>query len=171
MDDATILAIGRLIRAFTELEDLVTLYLCHVASISEAHALLLLGRSGISNKLQIIPQFTKGRLPDHDLAFKEAFGNENFKDLLAARNVAAHGLLIGMTDTGRLAFQVSSHQGTEGEKLGVTVDTYNPGDFATMADIAEDVIPQIEARLGLGPARAARHKRPLEPHRKGQLAR
>lgn len=166
LDDATLLGIGRLIRAFTELEDLVTLYLCQVAEISEAHSLILLGKTGITKKIQLISQFTKDRLPDHDLAYKEALANENFNDLLAARNVAAHGLLIGITDTGRLAFQSTSHQGTDGDTLGVTVDTYEPGDFSTMADIAEDVISQIEARLGLQSARESQFMRPLKPHKK-----
>lgn len=50
--DETLAAIGRLIGAFAEIEDLVTLYICNLAEISQSKAIVLLGRTAITWRIR-----------------------------------------------------------------------------------------------------------------------
>ena len=55
----TLAAIGRLIRAFAEIEDLLTLHICNLTSVPEGRIIVLLGRTAMSKLLEIAEYFAK----------------------------------------------------------------------------------------------------------------
>ena len=61
----TLAARGRLIRAFAEIEDLLTLHICNLTSVPEGRIIVLLGRTAMSKRLEIAEYFatTAGRTP------------------------------------------------------------------------------------------------------------
>lgn len=164
-------AIGRMMRACAEIEDIATLYLYRLADLVEGTGMLLVGRIAITNKVRLIGQFAKARGPDHVRLYKQAFDNEHFRDLLKCRNTVAHGYLLGLTDSNEIAFQVQETQGFEGQKLYTTINAYGHDDFKNLARMAEGIIPQMEEALGLKALREKRQQPTLTAHIKSQPTR
>ena len=163
----TLADIGRLIRAFADLEDLVTLYICNLAEISESRALVLLGRAALTRRLQMaeyLAQMTgKGIAGLHKQIF-----NAGFRDALECRNAVAHGILLGKTKDGRYAFLTSKTEPPTGKSAIQLAISYDPISISGYAKLAEAAVPLIEKHLKLQGLRAERLQRPLLPHRKAQ---
>lgn len=167
--DDVFAAMGRLIRASAEIEDIIGLQLCQVANITEAQSLVLLGKMPVSSRLQLASICANAMGGDaakaQDICFDK---NENFKFLMQCRNVVAHGLLLGLTDEDKVAFRTYDRTGVEGDVVSVQAASYAPEDFAIFAKMAEESIPKLEKILKLGPSRQKRRERGLDPHRKSQ---
>lgn len=164
-----ILAIGRLIRACAEIEDLLTLFLCELAQIKEGQFVILLGRTPVSKKVKLAKDFAEAHGPEEVDKFNRCFGNEGFKTIFGMRNAVAHGLLLGETDEGKIAFRLVDTVGWgEFGQVSILVTSFAPEDFGNVAKMAEDGVPQLEAILRLQDQRAERRARPLDPHRKSQ---
>lgn len=162
-------AMGRIVRAFTEIEDIVGLYLCQVSGITERQSLVLLGRLGMSAKLQLAAKFASADSPEaaatHDLCFDN---NEGFQGLKICRNAIAHGLLLGLTDEGKIAFRTVDVVGVDQATATLTVVSFAPDAFDVFAQSAENSIPKLEKLLKLGSSREKRRLRALDRHRKSQ---
>lgn len=161
-------AIGKMMRACAEIEDILSLYLYKLADISEGAGMILLERVGIVKKLKIVAQYAKAHGQEQVRLYNEAFNNDYFRDLVKCRNTLAHGYLLGITDDDEIAFQVQETQGVEGDKLFGTVNTYGHEDFKNLARMAEDIIPQLEAALGLQSLRQERRSPTLSAHSQSQ---
>jgi hypothetical protein len=170
LGDDILLAIGRLIRACAEMEDMLTLFLCDLVQMPEGQFVVLLGRTPVSVKVRLAEQFAEAMSPGAHEAFKLCFGNDDSKSIFRMRNAVAHGLLLGETDEGRIAFRAAETVGMEGTKVSILVTSFAPEDFASIARQAEDALPKIENILKLQEQRAERRARPLDPHRKSQKA-
>ena len=59
LDDKALLVIARLVRACAELEDIVNLFICNLAEISESRMIVLLGKSAISKRVEIAEYLAK----------------------------------------------------------------------------------------------------------------
>lgn len=168
LTDRELLGIGRLIRACAEIEDIINLYLCELADLPEGAAIILLGRLPASARLKIIETFSVAKGSESVRLFREAFGNDSYRDIVKARNTVAHGWLLGLTDRDEIAFQVQETHGVNQSKIMATVNGYGHQDFENLARAAEKVIPQLEAALGLGALREKRRSPDLIAHMKSQ---
>lgn len=168
LSDDQLLAIGRLIRACAEIEDIINLYLCDLADIGLGQAIILLGRMSASSKLKIAETLASIEGGDASAIHKECFDNDHYFDIVRCRNTVTHGILLGKDEAGLIAFQVQETLGVEGTKIMLGVNAYDERAFKAFADQAEDVIPQLEARLKLQPSREKRRTQALDPHPKAQ---
>lgn len=169
LDDAALLAIGKLIRACAELEDLVSLALCELAEINESQSLILLGKMAVSKKLSLAITFANN--PEDTEIIKSCFDNEHYNSIIRCRNAVAHGLFLGLTDQGSMAFRVTELLGAKDGKVSLLVHSYSQKDLDGFAAMAEGAVPQIEALLKLQTLRETRRQRGLLPHRKAQPTR
>lgn len=159
-------AIGRLIRACAEIEDIINLRLALLTGSPEGVVLLFLGRTSITKRLQILKLVSEGKGIEAQRLFAEAFDNPDFREIQDMRNTVAHGHLLGLTDDGNIAFSVVEPQGIDSQKIHMTAHCYNPDAFAILAHMAEDIIPQMEAAFGLTALREKRRATTLAPHNK-----
>ena len=162
--------IGRLVRAFADIEDLVTLYICNLAEINESRAIVLLGKAALTRRLEMaeyLAQMTgKGIAALHKQLF-----NSMFREALECRNAVAHGILLGKTEAGRYAFLTSKTEIPTGPSAIQLAITYDPESIKVYAKLSEDAVPLIEKHLKLQGLRQARLQRPLLPHRKARRPR
>ncbi len=167
IDDDTLLAIGRLIRATAEIEDIVDCFIANLAGISESQALILVGRTAITRRLEIAGMLAKIRTDKSREIYKAAFPAQ-FDDLLECRNAMAHGVLMGMTDDGLFAFLTTPTSSTRGEAAVRIVASYSAATILFFAEAAEKLIPWLEDTLKVQEQRATRPLRRLSPHPKSQ---
>ncbi len=165
---ADLLGIGRLIRACAEIEDIIHLYLSQLADVPEGMAILLLGRLPSSARLKLIKALGEANGGKHPKLYREAFDNDDYRSIVKCRNAVAHGMLMGMTESGEIAFQSHDTQGFDDVKLYTTVNAWPPGAFDEYAHQAEDIIPQMEEAFGLKALRQKRRAQALSPHMKSQ---
>lgn len=167
LDDAALLAIGRLIRACAEIEDCVNLFICNLAEINESKLLVLLGRTPISKKASIAEYLAKMNTKEAQELAEWAF-NPNFFNTFKCRNAVAHGKLLGRNDEGAWSFVTSDTEAPDGPsaiQLALSVTTEY---LEQVAEAAEKAIPLLEDRLKLKVLREGRYTRDLRPHRKAQ---
>lgn len=166
LTDAQHAAIGRLIRACAEIEDIINLRLADLTGVTEGIVLVFLGRASISKRLEILRIASQAKGERAVDLHNQAFDNENFREVFGVRNTVAHGRLMGLTDDDHVAFSVCEMQGIDSNTVHMTVSAYNHEAFAIMAHRAEDVIPQMEAVFGLTSLRETRRGPTIDPHNK-----
>lgn len=166
IDDETHKHIGRLIRAFAEIDDMVTLYICNLAEISESRAVILLGRTPISTKLKnalYLAKMTGEEITKlHKHVFDEAFYMAN-----KCRNALAHGAFMGADKDGRLAFLTSDAIDPVDDAAVMTVMSFRPDTIKAYADSVVEALPRMEKVLKLESLRKKRRAGGLGAHPKG----
>ena len=116
--DEVYTAMGKIIRAFAEIEDLILLYLCRLAETPESVITLLLGRTPVSAKLKLAQYLARSRGKETLALHKEIFTKE-FSDALKKRNAIAHGTLLGVDENGAYAFKTAKELPTDKPNLSV----------------------------------------------------
>ena len=159
---------GRIIRACSEIEDIIALHLCNLAKIGEAESLILLGRVPVSAKLRMAATIANAVGGEVATVHNRCFDNDDFKQLMKCRNTVAHGLLLGQNDEGGLAFRTVDPAGADAARLNINVISWDIGAFGHFAEMAENSIPELERLLGLQAWRKRRREQDLLPHRKSQ---
>jgi hypothetical protein len=165
--DEMLADIGRLIRAFAEIEDLINWYIFGLAKISEGVGTVMLGRTPLSTKLKIAAYLAKLR-GDHFAATHSEIFPPDFFDVLKCRNAGAHGVLLGITEKGGYAFLTSDTREPEGTNVIAEAIMFTPRGIKARAGIAERNVSLLETKLGLSTLREKRRQQGLDPHRKGQ---
>ena len=165
------MAMGRLVRASSELEDIVTLFLCRMANIDEGRAIVLLGHSAVSAKLRIARVFAKARGAETAALFDQCFENEAFRKIIWCRNIVAHGILLGQTERGLIAFRTNGAMEANTSTVSVEVISLEFDAFSKAADAAEAAVIQLEVKLQVRSLREKRRKQVLDPHTKAQASR
>lgn len=163
----TLADIGQLVRAFAEIEDLVTLYICGLAEITESRALVLLGRSTISTKIEIAQYLAKMTGKNITETHKAIF-NADFFEVQKARNAVAHGALLGVTGDGFYAFLTADRVEPDGPSAKQVAICYSAASIRDYAKWAEAAVKMIEKTLKLRSSRGKRLEQPLSPHRNSQ---
>jgi hypothetical protein len=166
--DDVLADMGRLIRACTEIEDIIGLHLCGLASIGEAESVVLLGRLPSSAKLKMATVLAHALGGETAKVHDRCFDNEGFREIIRCRNTIAHGLLLGQNDEGGIAFRTVDTVGADEAGLTLNVISYELPAVRERAEIAENSIPALERLLKLETWRKERRARELLPHRKSQ---
>lgn len=160
-------AIGRIIRACAEIEDLVSLFIAKVAGMKEGTMVTVLGQTPISKKISIADYLAQMHDQEAAKHFRECF-NDDFNPVLKCRNAVAHGILLGRSDSGRWAFLTAISEPAIPGSAVQNVISFTTSDLQDYAKAAELAASGFEWRLELKEQRAKRHGRPLLPHRKAQ---
>ena len=127
LDHTTLLAVGRLVRACAELDDIVLLHLCVISGRPEAEVRTWL--RGTTDRLDT----AKAAARKLGMAF--VFGDESLLgEAIECRNTVAHGVFLGTDDDGKLAFLMDR---LDPSTLAQEVRSYAPADILQMADQAE----------------------------------
>jgi hypothetical protein len=156
-----------LIRACAEIEDLIALFICNLAEISASKAIVLLGRTAVTRRVEIA-EYLASMIGPHCTALHRQNFDAAFWEILSCRNAVAHGVLMGRDKEGRYAFLTSKTAETEVPSAIQIVESYLQSDIEIYAKAAEVAIPLFVKNLKLEPLRAERLARPLFPHRKGR---
>lgn len=146
LPDDVLLGIGRLIRATAEIEDIISVHLCDVSSITEGLLVAFMGRTSAAQKLKFAEQFAKATHPHAAAAHKACFG-ESYDRIIRCRNAVAHGLLLGQDARGNYAFRTASISEMETEFLTVKAVAYSGEAIIGAANAAEQIIPQMDEIL------------------------
>jgi hypothetical protein len=167
LDDQTLAEIGRLVRACAEIEDLVTFFICTLAEISETRATVLLGKIGITQRIQIARYLAQLSGDKAVSVCNDAF-DADFQAILDCRNAVAHGVFLGTVEEGRLAFLTRKTVRPETDAARQVVEAYAPVNIALYARTAEGAIPKLEAHLQVKELRRDRYLKPLSGHPKAK---
>lgn len=116
MTDDLYLSVGKIIRAFAEIEDIVTLTVANFAQLSESRAWVLLGKSALASRISTARRLGMMREDFAIDAFNKAF-EPPFKEILRLRNALAHGTLLGVDPEGCLCFTSNELVDVDGEAV------------------------------------------------------
>lgn len=104
ISDAGLTAIGRLVRATSEIEDCLECIIIKLAKIDETRKVALLGRTPYSAKVGIARTLAKVAGADEAVKLRKAFNN-HLEKLVKYRNIIVHGAYLGSTRPGEWVFQ------------------------------------------------------------------
>jgi hypothetical protein len=162
------IAIGRLVRACAAIEDYITLFICRMLDLSEAKADMLLGVMPIRGRLQIAERAAATFGKDGPETYKNWLKNPALDSILNCRNALAHGILIGQTNTGSLAFRTSTKTGHEEGRIGNEIIIYDIETIEECVTVAETGVIDLPGGLKLQALLEKRRTQPLAPHPKSQ---
>ncbi len=165
---ADLRAIGRIVRACAEIDDCMTAYLCHVARINEGQGLILLGKMAISGKKRMACTFAESHGPEELARFNSLFATPAYTEIMKCRNSVAHGILLGRTEAGHIAFRVSDMLPPAGETATVQVNAYTSSGLASYAHDAVAMADSLRSALNQQGTQERRRARGLRHHPKGQ---
>lgn len=171
LDEATLVAIGRLIRAFAEFEELATLTIGAHAKINQSQSVIVLGKAGLATRLKMAEHLAKLAGSDHLDRFKAVFDTVGFRDLHQCRNAVAHGVLLGVDDDGMLAFLTDKTDEPQGSSTTQLVASYHPETIQKLSVVAEGAIEPSAKMLGLQSWLKRYQPQSLHPHKKGRKPR
>lgn len=167
LDNDALLAIGRIVRACAELEDMLTLFICNLAEISEGKALIMLGRTPFSARSNIAHYLAKMNSQQALEIYRRTF-ESSVKNGVECRNAVAHGILLGLNQNGEYGFLTSKTSEPEGSAAIQLVACYSTKTLQSIADALEVRLPSFENILKIGSLRDKRRGQSLQGHRKGQ---
>ena len=169
LGDDVLASVGRLIRAFAEIEEIITLFISALARINQSQAVIVLGRAQLARKIAMAEQLATIAGGQHLERYKACFNTAEFKDAHTCRNIMAHGILLGVDNEGMLAFLTDKTDAPEGSSTIQLVASYKPEAIAGWSKWAASNIVPIATALGL-PTWLKRHQpQALRPHRNGRI--
>jgi hypothetical protein len=167
LSDADLLSIGRLIRAFAGIEEIVSIYLSTLARVPPKAFVLLLGKVALRRRLDMAEALATLDSEEELSRFKTAFPPE-FNQALDARNAVAHGIFLGVDEQGHLSFLTER---TDKQGVGETIQIVHgitPEDLRDLAVKVEQNIDATAAILRLTSSLQKYRQPTLRPHRKAQ---
>lgn len=171
LDDAVLLSIGRLVRAFADYEEITNLFIAGLTKLTQSQALILLGRAGIANRLKMAEHLAKITPGEHLDRFKKAFDTDFFRDAHQCRNATAHGTYLGMDDEGFVAFLTDKTDNPVGQSTVQIVISYLPATIKEVSLAAAKNVDPMAKILGLETWLKKHQPQTLRPHKKGRLPR
>lgn len=168
LDDETLVYVARIIRAFAEIDDRLTLRISQLAETSESTVAVLLGTIPISSKLSKAAYFAQSVSAAEAAAHKKLFTPE-FDDWLGVRNALAHSAYFGLADD-------EVHMVFAGSKTLTPNETgpifeargFDKAYLKGCADLSEQFVMKMTAEFGLEPLLERRRYKELSAHPKGQ---
>lgn len=169
LGDDVLASVGKLMRAFAEIEEILSLFICALAKLNQSQSVILLGRAPLSKKLAMAEQLAAIAGGQHLARYSACFDIAEFKDAHTCRNIMAHGILLGLDSEGMLAFLTDKTDAPEGPSAIQLVASYSPATIAGWANWAANNIEPIASALGLRSWLKRHQPQALLPHRKGRL--
>lgn len=153
---------GRLVRAFAEIEELLSLSLAFRLGVNEDAVKVLLGKQSYPALAGLLGTVANGIGPDLAKSYRDIF--DTLEDLKTIRNILSHSTYIGrdQTDTywfkGRSTLKIEDAGRFIMEEFGLTIPTVEAA--ANQAERFVDDLPsllQLEAWLETRPQRLLWH--------------
>jgi len=169
--DDVLLTIGKLARAWGELEQMINLYIQSLTPLNDSQILLFLGRQNISAKIALAGKLAKVKSKAADKLHQKLFVKESqatnfFNIALKCRNVVSHGRYVGITRDAKLAF-ATTDIGAYDKTFAITdVHCYDAENLSRIAEFSEAVIDGFIHELRLGPLLEKQFPRTLGRHPK-----
>ena len=167
LTDGALLAIGRIVRACAEWEDMLKLYIFDLAGVSQSVGVVMLGRTPFSTLTTMAQYLSKMAGEDSLKSYKFVF-ESSLKNAIACRNAVCHGVFLGIDQSGHYGFLTTKTAEPENGVSVQLVENYSEQTLAAIADAITSSLPVIERELNVGPSRQKRFGRSLQHHRKGQ---
>lgn len=171
LDDSVLASIGRLVRAFAEIEELVTLFIGALAKLNQSELVIVLGRAALSRRIEMAVDLAKLDGGQHARKFIESFKSSEFRDMHVCRNAVAHGTLMGVDDDGMLAFLTDKTDSPLGNSSVQLVACYHPKTIKALSEAAANSIEPVAKGIGLQSWLKRYQPQALQPHRKGRIKR
>jgi hypothetical protein len=168
LDEATLVAIGRLIRAFAEYEEILTLFIGALGKLNSSQLVILLGRTALTRKMDMAENLAKIAGGEHFHRYDATFNTPSFSDWHLCRNAVAHGILLGVDHEGYLAFLTDKTDQPKGSSTIQIVASYLPDTIQKTAAQAEANSAVFAQALGLQSWLKKHQPQALLPHRKGR---
>ncbi|WP_156950399.1 hypothetical protein [Hyphomonas oceanitis] len=167
MTDDLYLAIGKIVRAVAEIDDILTLAISQLITVSESKTAVLLGRMQISRKIAVARMLAKMHDPDVSEIFTKVF-EQPFSDIIDLRNALAHGTLLGVTEGGDLYFESPEIERTEGEAVVARARGWPISSILGWASQMDAYIQFFETGLQVQELRQGPSRREMQGHPKGR---
>lgn len=164
---ATLMYVGRITRAFAEIDDLITRRIATLMGISLGETVLMLGPTRIRKKIDIAENLAKRRSPAEHEKHAAAFPPYLFQ-LMSVRNKLAHGALLGEDEDGKLTFLSSDVGDVSDETVKLVTYGFTRAQLGDWASDAEKFVPAIEAIFELSASRQKHLQEGLRAHPKGR---
>lgn len=171
LSDETLIAIGRLVRAFAEVEELVTLFISALAKLNQSQAVIVLGKAALVRRLEMAEHLAKISGGEHLDRYNACFNTVEFRDAHTCRNVVAHGILLGEDSEGVLAFLTDKTDAPLGNSTIQLVASYQPKTINDWSLWTANNVEPMANHLGLQSWLKRYQPQALRPHRKGRLPR
>jgi hypothetical protein len=169
LSDEVLLAIGRLIRAFADIEELLGLFISAHTKLNQSQAVIVLGGTQLTRRLAMAEQIATIAGGEHLDRFNACFKNDWFRDAHTCRNVVAHGILLGETPDGEIAFLTNKTDQPSGNSTVQIVGSYLPKAIIANAETSASNLEPMAQTLGLQSWLKRHQPQALGPHRKGRL--
>lgn len=166
------LMIGQLVRAFAEIEDIISLYLYKLANVSESCGCVMLGRTPISVRISQLA-YLASLHGDEAVQLHKARFTPEFFDALKCRNVVAHGVLLGRANIGErdLGWAFMTNENAEPNTplltAGVTI-CFTTESITHHTVYAVKQVDELAIALGVQELRLGRRGMPLNNHPKSR---
>ena len=166
--DGEHIQIGRLVRAWAEIEDCLTLFIFGVSGLTETQGNSLLARTGWTRKLDIAEKLSEVGPLGATEAFKSVF-DTGLNKIGKVRNAIAHGVYLGRRPDGAICFLTSDEVGPveDGGRL-MAVYALNRSAIQDMADALVTLLLDVASALQIVELRTARYKQSPRAHPKSQ---
>lgn len=159
-------AIGRLVRACAELEDILNHWIAKLSVTPPQNLYLLLGTTPVSKKLELAWEFAQVSGTQFEQLHRNSFKHEAWDDVFATRNFLCHAVFQGRTKQGLLVFRTSKIIGRRQGHVMFSVECISAGMIEALAKVAEHAIPSLERDLGVAASREGLRQKTAGPHPK-----
>lgn len=161
-------AIGRLVAACAQLEVILTCWISHLSGTSVAAVDILLGTTAVSAKEKAALALAEIHGPESLALHNQAFSNDDWAEVFRCRNAVCHGIPLGKSEDGQIAFKTIKQAAKRKGKVTFLVYGYATKVIAKLALIAENGVSTIEPLLGLQASLQKYRGTTLVPHPKGR---
>lgn len=170
LTDSQLLAVGRLIRAFVGLEEIVSTYLAILTQVPPKKLVIVLGKTALRRRIEMAGQLAKLEGDDEFERFEQAFPTD-FYNALNIRNAVAHGLFIGMDGEGNLSFLTEkTDRPDDGDTIQMVVGI-KPQELNDLSHKVEMNVTVTAKILRLASSLQTLQQTEIRPHRKAQAKR
>jgi len=167
LSDADLLSIGRLVRAFAGIEEIVSIYVSILAQVPPKTLVLILGKVALRRRLDMAEALATLDGEDELKRFKVAFPLD-FYQALDVRNAVAHGIFLGVDRLGHLSFLTEK---TERPEDGETIQVVHGINSKSLSDLSLKAHQSVGVTAGVLRLTSSlqKYQQPaLRPHRKAQ---
>jgi len=163
LSDYDLYWIGRLVRATANLEDIVNWHLHRLTNVSYDTLAKLLGKMSVNGRIALAKSFATFHGGNAKKFHDDTFETELFEMMIHCRNCVVHSVLLGITESGHLAFRANDTLAPDEQGIPFKVTTFKPEWIKLCAEYAEELIPIVEKTLKLEELRTGRSERGLVP--------
>jgi hypothetical protein len=167
LSDSDLLSIGRLVRAFAGIEEIVSIYVSTLAQVPPSKLLIMLGKVALRRRLDMAEALATLDGDDEVKRFRKAFPPD-FYHALDIRNAVAHGIFLGVDSQGHLSFLTERTDRPEDGRTIQLVHGITPSDLLEISLKVEANVDATAAILRLTSSLQKYRQPNLRPHRKAQ---